>query len=64
MNSYWLLLLPFAATFGWASALLKARPSGKAKRVNLQRNYLKSLNLLLNEQPDKAVDLFVKKYGC
>src|SRR5271154_1352080 len=30
------------------------------QKVNLPRDYLVGLNYLLNEQPDKAVDIFIK----
>ncbi|OGT30732.1 MAG: hypothetical protein A3E87_07180 [Gammaproteobacteria bacterium RIFCSPHIGHO2_12_FULL_35_23] len=63
MNSLWLLLLPVAATFGYVSSTYK-RPRSThqmaIKNTKLPNNYLTQLNFLLNEQPDKAVDLFVK----
>src|SRR5258708_4194684 len=39
----------------------RARPREEAPRkVNLPRDYLVGLNFLLNEEPDKAVDVFIK----
>lgn len=58
MNSLWLLLLPVAATFGWASARRNAHSKGVNDKQT--RSYLNSLNLLLNQEPDKAVDSFIK----
>ncbi len=61
MQSYWLLLLPIAALSGWLSASGKPFFSKKNhQEKNLHRNYLKGLNFLLNEEPDKALDLFIK----
>ena len=53
------LLLPVAAASGWVAAKRSAR------RMETPRNdytpaYFKGLNFLLNEQPDKAIDVFVQ----
>ena len=60
MINFWPLLLPAAAYSGWWVAkkhyLLKT-PSTKNQ---LSREYVVGLNYLLNEQPDKAVDIFIK----
>lgn len=50
------LLLPLAAASGWYSAR-RARP--QAPHQAPPGAYFKGLNLLLNEQPDKAVDHFL-----
>ncbi len=60
MIYFWPLLLPAAAYSGWwigkRRTLFKANQS-----VNqLSREYVVGLNYLLNEQPDKAVDVFIK----
>ena len=62
MNSWWMLLLPVAATCGWYSAAKQAGLSLTRKKMQpkFHRKYLAGLNYLLNEQPDKAVDLFTK----
>jgi len=56
-----LLLLPVAAAFGWLAA---KRSDKRLKTAALKREhnpaYFKGLNYLLNEQPDKAIDLFVQ----
>ncbi len=53
-----LLLLPVAAASGWFAA---RRSYGKSEQFRSGRNidYFKGLNFLLNEQPDKAIDVFI-----
>ncbi|MEO8670119.1 MAG: lipopolysaccharide assembly protein LapB [Tahibacter sp.] len=62
MNPLYLmfLLLPLAALSGWAVARRSsARSSGE--RVNeLSSSYFRGLNYLLNEQQDKAIEVFVR----
>jgi lipopolysaccharide biosynthesis regulator YciM len=53
------LLLPVAAFSGWYAARYSAQFT-KNVEGSLSRDYLIGLNYLLNEQPDKAVDLFIK----
>ncbi|MCB1866310.1 MAG: lipopolysaccharide assembly protein LapB [Chromatiales bacterium] len=61
MIEYALFLIPVAAAVGWWSGHRSA-----ARRVDLGvsldcgRDYLKGLNYLLNEQPDKAIDIFIR----
>lgn len=56
------LLLPVAAASGW----LAARASYKKRRIisavsdSSQQGYFKGLNYILNEQPDKAIEVFVE----
>jgi len=54
-----LLLLPVAAASGWIAA---KRSQSKGKQLHDGHNvdYFKGLNFLLNEQPDKAIDLFIQ----
>ena len=60
MINLWPLLLPAAAWSGW----WVANRSNSVKNANvynrLSREYVVGLNYLLNEQPDKAVDIFIK----
>jgi lipopolysaccharide biosynthesis regulator YciM len=60
MINLWPLLLPAAAFSGWWIA--SRNYSGKGTRIDnyLSREYVVGLNYLLNEQPDKAVDVFIK----
>ncbi len=53
------LLLPLAAASGWfAARRTQTRPSPRAGRQ--PPTYFKGLNHLLNEEPDKAIDVFVQ----
>jgi lipopolysaccharide biosynthesis regulator YciM len=54
----WLfLLLPVAAASGWWVGHRAARPQRDAGR---EPGFFRGLNYLLNEQPDKAIDVFLK----
>ena len=56
---WWLLALPVAFAFGWLASRLDLR---QLKRENREspKAYFKGLNLLLNEQQDKAIDAFIE----
>ncbi|ALG68680.1 lipopolysaccharide assembly protein LapB [Beggiatoa leptomitoformis] len=57
------LLLPVAAASGWLAARKHHRQARSGDSVNLLRfssDYFRGLNYLLNEQPDKAIDVFIK----
>jgi len=54
------LLLPLAAFSGWFIARRGIRQGNKEKRLDLSSNYFKGLNFLLNEQPDKAIEVFIQ----
>jgi lipopolysaccharide biosynthesis regulator YciM len=60
MIHLWPLLLPAAAWSGWWVA--SRNYSNKEKRTtnHFSREYVVGLNYLLNEQPDKAVDVFIR----
>lgn len=56
-----LLLLPLAATCGWyAGKKSVVGVSYKKNNDHFARDYFAGLNYLLNEQPDKAVDVFTR----
>jgi len=56
----WLLLgLPVAFALGWVGARLESR-QWKREQRDAPRAYYKGLNLLLNEQQDKAIDAFIE----
>lgn len=60
MIEYWPFLLPAAAWSGWwASNKQKIKKEYKEQH-SLSREYVLGLNYLLNEQQDKAVDVFIK----
>lgn len=53
------LLLPIAAGCGWYYGR-KDRHQQQHPATSLRRDYFKGLNYLINEQPDKAVDVFIR----
>ena len=59
-NAAWLLLIPASFTVGW----LAGRRGGEIKtgtRVSrLSNTYFRGLNYLLNEQQDKAIEIFLQ----
>ncbi len=58
MNEILWLLLPVAAASGWILAKRDAKRN--APPPSLSRDYFTGLNYLLNEQPDKAIECFVR----
>ncbi|MBA4696085.1 MAG: lipopolysaccharide assembly protein LapB [Legionella sp.] len=60
MIDLWPLLLPAAAYSGWWVAKRSDQQKEKSINQHLSREYVVGLNYLLNEQPDKAVDVFIK----
>ncbi len=59
LNLLW-LLLPLAAASGWYLARREYRQNAVADQKISPSEYVKGLNFLLNEQSDKAIDVFVK----
>ena len=61
LDSIWLLLLlPLAAVSGWFAARQDQRYKSRKCGADIPSDYFKGLNLLLNEQPDKAIEVFIK----
>ena len=60
MINLWPLLLPAAACSGWWVANRNYTGKTKKSKHAFSREYVVGLNYLLNEQPDKAVDVFIK----
>lgn len=60
MINLWPLLLPAAAWSGWWMANRTRLRQASETENTLSREYVVGLNYLLNEQPDKAVDIFIK----
>ena len=57
----WLfILLPIAALSGWMSARKHYRKRYNPEQSHFDPEYFKGLNYLLNEQPDKAIDVFIR----
>ena len=59
-------LLPVAAVFGWFSAKLGNRPPrDEPVGGGLKADYFRGIDYLLNEQQDKALDVFIRvRGGC
>lgn len=60
MINLWPLLLPAAAWSGWWVATRNLADKASKQTNRLSREYVVGLNYLLNEQADKAVDIFIK----
>lgn len=63
MIEVWLAVLlaaPLAAWLGWILAIRFHGRSERRKRHRISSNYFRGLNYLLNEQPDKAIEVFLK----
>jgi len=54
------LLLPVSATCGWLVGRRVSHKQNPRLPHKIRRDYFKGLNYLINEQPDKAVDVFIK----
>jgi len=54
------LLLPLAAWSGWIIARRGSERSSGVRVNELSSSYFRGLNYLLNEQPDKAIEVFLK----
>jgi lipopolysaccharide biosynthesis regulator YciM len=59
MNLLW-LLLPVAAASGWVIARRDRQHHAAAHVASMAPEYFRGLNYLLNEQPDKAIEVFIK----
>ncbi len=54
------LLLPFAFASGWWAARRNRWNNTEKQAAGISPDYFKGLNFVLNEQPDKAIEVFVK----
>ena len=52
------LRLPLAALGGWSAATWMCNRQTVVTSAALSQDYLKGLNFLLNEEPDRAIDVF------
>jgi len=61
MKIVWIIIFLIGVGIAWLCGY-RARPKEEASRnkINLPRDYLIGLNFLLNEETDKAVDIFIK----
>jgi len=55
-----LFLIPAALICGWFLGKKRSEKPDDHSEIKLHHDYFKGLNFLINEQPDKAVDIFVK----
>nr|WP_086938783.1 lipopolysaccharide assembly protein LapB [Thaumasiovibrio occultus] len=53
------LLLPIAAGYGWYMGNRSAQNQRQEQSHKMSRGYVEGLNLLLSDQSDKAVDVFI-----
>src|SRR6478736_1140125 len=60
MNSFWLFMVAIAFGVAWYLGYYSRPRRDSIQKMNLPRDYLVGLNFLLNEEPDKAVDVFIK----
>ncbi len=60
LSLFFWLLLPIAASSGWLAAKRSLSQQNENNARQLSSNYLQGINYLLNEQPDKAIDVFIK----
>jgi len=63
MSADWtwlLLLLPVAFASGWWLARRRSERSSGERVRGLSSSYFRGLNYLLNEQPDKAIEIFLQ----
>ena len=56
---WFILLIPLAALIGWIVGRRGGEHDSNAQVSQLSRTYFRGLNYLLNEQPDKAIELFL-----
>jgi lipopolysaccharide biosynthesis regulator YciM len=60
LSSEWLLLLPLAALCGWLMGRRARKDDDPLVGSKLSSEYFRGLNFLLNEQPDKAIEVFIR----
>ncbi|MCD6038680.1 MAG: lapB [Gammaproteobacteria bacterium] len=60
MSSTWILFIFVALAAAWYLGYQARHKRFSEQKFNLPRDYLVGLNFLLNEEPDKAVDVFIK----
>lgn len=63
IETWWLSLIPIVFALGWLGArwdMRLERREHELERLAQQKSTFKGLNLLLNEQPDKAIDALVQ----
>ncbi|PID46124.1 MAG: hypothetical protein CSB47_05300 [Proteobacteria bacterium] len=61
MSELLFLLLPIAFYSGWRAAGKSVRRQAPAEKRPLSDNFVKGVNYLLSEEPDKALDVFLNR---
>lgn len=61
MNELLFLLLPLAFYSGWRASGKSSRKKTLPEKRPLSDNFVKGVNYLLNEEPDKALDVFLNR---
>lgn len=61
MNELLFLLLPLAFYSGWRASGKSSRKKPPSEKRPLSDNFVKGVNYLLNEEPDKALDVFLNR---
>ncbi len=59
-HAAWLLLIPAAAAAGWLAGRRGGEIKGGVRISRLSNTYFRGLNYLLNEQQDKAIEIFLQ----
>lgn len=59
LNLFW-LLLPVAALSGWWVGRRASNSKNDSASSSIYPEYFKGLNFVLNEQPDKAIEVFIR----
>lgn len=59
MIEFVVFLLPIAAASGWYTAARRYKSRPSSPKTETKSGYFKGINYLLNEQPEKAIDVFV-----
>src|SRR5437667_504483 len=60
MKIAWILIFLICIAFAWLLGYRTRPKEEPTRKINLPRDYLIGLNFLLNEETDKAVDIFIK----
>jgi lipopolysaccharide biosynthesis regulator YciM len=60
IHAAWVLLAPAAMAAGWLAGRRGGEIKGGARISRLSTTYFRGLNYLLNEQPDKAIEIFLQ----
>lgn len=60
MTTVWVFLILMSLGAAWYAGFRMRPQDGEPRKLSFHRDYLVGLNFLLNEETDKAVDIFIK----